>query len=651
MYVTSYTMRKSLLLLLLLPICFVIAAKADEHRADSLLQEAQRAPEKSKEQAVLYLRAARAIMSHRPETALLYARQGIAATGSNKWYETVADGYIVIGHTYNSLGRNDEIPAIADTIVFFSEKVSFKEGLYSAAILKGENMRKKARYDEALNLLLHAVHIAEGIEHKWYLGNAFHHLAILYTTLEDLPRARDYYLHALKIWQDIGSESGIQGTYGSLGILYRDRGMYDSALQYYRKAAAYPWATGDSSWIAFSCNDIGAAHSFLGNYDSSEYYLKTAIGIRERMNERHELPYTYNYLGENYERKKDLTNAEQYIRKAVHLSEELGNNKQTYQAYESLSDFFARNGRYDSAYRYAMIHKAYKDSFVTSMQRETIADLTTKYETEKKERIIQEQQLAITQKNILVIAISALLLIGTLSGYTFYRKKQAAQQAVMQQTVMQQQELAAKAVIVAEENERKRIAADLHDSVGQLMSAAKLNLSTLKSTLRFDSPAGEMSFDKAIALVDESCREVRTVSHHIMPNALLKAGLASAIRSFIDKIDQRIIQVQLYTEGFNERMDNSVESVLYRIIQECVNNVIRHSGAHKLDIALVKDGESISVTVEDNGRGFDTGKKDATAGIGMKNIRSRVEYLKGTVEWDSAPGKGTVVAIYIPAKG
>ena len=96
-------------------------------------------------------------------------------------------------------------------------------------------------------------------------------------------------------------------------------------------------------------------------------------------------------------------------------------------------------------------------------------------------------------------------------------------------------------------------------------------------------------------------------------------------------------------------MESNTEVVLYRVIQECVNNVIKHSGANHLDISLIKDEEGISATVEDNGKGFDTSKQETFEGIGLKNIISRIAYLKGTVEWESSPGKGTAVIIHIPA--
>jgi two-component system NarL family sensor kinase len=132
------------------------------------------------------------------------------------------------------------------------------------------------------------------------------------------------------------------------------------------------------------------------------------------------------------------------------------------------------------------------------------------------------------------------------------------------------------------------------------------------------------------------------------PNALLKSGLSSAVKEFIDKIDSRVLKVNLYSEGLNERLDSNIETVLYRVIQECVNNVIKHSGANELDISLIKDTDGIAATIEDNGKGFSVNEKGKTEGIGLKNISTRIEYLKGTVDFDSSPGKGTLVAIHVP---
>jgi signal transduction histidine kinase len=240
------------------------------------------------------------------------------------------------------------------------------------------------------------------------------------------------------------------------------------------------------------------------------------------------------------------------------------------------------------------------------------------------------------------------LLLGSLLGYSNYRRYKLKQQAHLQAEIMKQQDNATKAVIEAEEKERKRIAGELHDGVGQMMSAAKMNLSAMKSNLAFASADQKNNFEKIESLIDESCLEVRTVSHNMMPNALLKEGLAAAVRTFIDKIDKHVIKINLYTEGLNERIDSNIETVLYRVVQECVNNVIKHANASLLDISLIKDDDGISVTIEDDGKGFDTSGIAEFEGIGLKNIKSRIDFLKGTIEWNSAPGSGTLVAMHIP---
>ncbi|RZL15237.1 MAG: sensor histidine kinase, partial [Pedobacter sp.] len=149
-------------------------------------------------------------------------------------------------------------------------------------------------------------------------------------------------------------------------------------------------------------------------------------------------------------------------------------------------------------------------------------------------------------------------------------------------------------------------------------------------------------------IVCDSYDEMRAISHQMMPNALIKSGLASAVKEFLNKINKDIIKINLETIGLKDRLDEKTETVLYRVIQETVNNVIKHSGANRMDIIIINDDEGVTATVEDNGKGFDKSKVELKSGIGINNIYSRVEFLKGTVDIDTAPGKGTLVAIYIP---
>ncbi len=636
---------KKLVSILLLLLSLIIATNASP--IDSLKKELAKAGNDNKRKAMLYYKLGQNYSVVDVTKSIFYLRQSINHALESKDPYTIAIAYVSTAIIYEHAGRLEEMKPLLDSAKTYSQQSGNVRCLFTLQQAYSSYYRRKANYSEALSYAFDALKIAKGNNNDTLIYRALNNIGGIYVTNRDLTLAEEIYDEGIVYAKKLNDSSALSRLYNNMGIVNRELELYDKALEYYYKSLGISIALNDSSDISFLYNDIGAAYSKKGDVAKGEKYLKQSIDIRERMGEMHELAYTYNYLGENYERKNDLINAGLFIKKALSTAQKIGNNKQAYEAYESLSNFYARNKMYDSAYRYAILFKSFRDSIRQMDNEKNIAELTTQYETEKKEQKIREQQLQLKQRNYLLTGGGIALVLGTLLTLSAYKRNKLQQEAKLQKELMQHQELTTKAVLEAEEIERKRIAADLHDSVGQMMSAAKLNLNLAASDMDYASEVQKCAMEKAIALIDDSCKEVRTVSHNLMPNALLKSGLGKAINAFINKIDSHIIKITLYTEGLEERIDEKVEMVLYRVIQECVNNVIKHSDANRLDISLVKDADGISITLEDNGKGFDANNIDNYSGIGLKNIRSRIEYLKGTVEWDSAPGKGTVVTILV----
>jgi signal transduction histidine kinase len=183
-----------------------------------------------------------------------------------------------------------------------------------------------------------------------------------------------------------------------------------------------------------------------------------------------------------------------------------------------------------------------------------------------------------------------------------------------------------------------------------------MQLTSMGAKLNFKTEQERLEYEKVLSLISESADEIRSVSHQMMPNALLRLGLVSALQEFVQKINGSQLSVYLDVQGLDQRMDAEVETTLYRVIQESVNNVIKHAQASRLDIQLIRDDKELSVTIEDNGKGFDSKNPAYTVqrtpfgegGLGLKNLRSRIEYLNGTLDIESSVGKGTLVAIYLP---
>lgn len=480
------------------------------------------------------------------------------------------------------------------------------------------------------------------------LASAYNDIAKLYRKIGPYDRSHEFYDKALTIYTKLKDKTGIATIYNESGVLYEYEGKFDDAIRNYTRALEISKELNDETGIGYALSFIAGAYVQQNKFKEAETYNTRALQIREKLKDSFSIALTYTDFGSIYSAEKKFDKAEESLLSSNVIAQKLNYIDLIRNNYTELSNIASAKGDYKKALNYFQQASNLKDSIYKTETSKQIEELAARYEAAEKEKQIQQQQFEIAKRNYWIAGISGLLLLSGLLGYSYYRRSKLKQQARLQQEILKQQELATKAVIEAEEKERKRIAGDLHDGVGQMMSAARMNLSAIQSGLPFTTAEQKNSFEKVVRLIDESCREVRTVSHNMMPNVLTKTGLASAVKEFLDKIDKRIIKINFFSDGLDEKIDSNVETVLYRVIQECVNNTLKHAQATMLDISLVKDAEGISATIEDNGKGFDTSDATKFNGIGLKNIQSRIIYLKGTVEWDSIIGKGTVVTINIP---
>jgi signal transduction histidine kinase len=506
----------------------------------------------------------------------------------------------------------------------------------------------KANFDIALEKALAALKVFEQIHDASGVLKSKVLMSQVYQVKDDLKKAEAILQETLALFPKISDNKIKINALHTLANVYGMQGKYAAALTLDSAGLQLCEADFANFQKTHFYDNMANCYMYSNRYAESEKYFLLCIDIDSSFNNKKQMSDTYLNLGNLMLMQKKYAEAKHYLDHSIVLAAATGYKHGEYGAYLLLSDLYKATGSYEKAFESLQQSTAVKDKIINETTEGKIAELETVYQTEKKEQQLKLQQTEIRRKNSLLwgAAILGALLIFT--GFSFYRKRQIQNKMDLQAEVMKQQDMATKGIITAEENERKRIAADLHDGVGQMMSAAKMNLSAFENEIQFNNENQKISFEKVINLVDESCKEIRSVSHQMMPNALLKSGLASAVKEFLDKLDNRVLKVNLYTEGLNERLDSNVETVLYRVIQECVNNVIKHSGANSLDISLIKDEDGIAATIEDNGKGFDSKDRQKFEGIGLKNIASRIGYLKGTVDFDSTPGRGTLVAIHVP---
>ncbi len=477
------------------------------------------------------------------------------------------------------------------------------------------------------------------------LADVYRHMAILYTQQKAYKKAIEYDSNVLYYGQKQGRGVLTMLTYDQLGKLYEDDQNYRDALKNYKAAQDIRDSinmlqkTKDSIAVSYNLDLIGDVFGSMGQKNNTEQSLLNTIETKKSLNDTLAMAINYLNLGILYEGKRQYAKSISALQQCLQYARAINYTDLNNSALSELANVFEQAGDYRQALTYFKRHKALNNSITNENSSKSIAALQNKYETTQKENQILQQRFEISRRNYWVAGIAIILLLSLLLTYSWYRRSQ-----------LKQQNIATNAIIETEEKERKRIAQDLHDSVSQLMMAAKINLTVVGNETSFTSQEQQKRFEKAINLVDEGFREVRTISHNMMPQALLESGLALVIKQFVENIENDSIKINLFSKGFEEHFDGTIETILYRVLQECVNNILKHAKASRVDISLIKDETGISLTIEDNGIGFDTRQQLIDGGMGLKNIQNRINFLKGRLEFDSQPGKGTLVSIYIPVK-
>lgn len=633
-----------------LPVFIALPAQAQTKEIDSLYKLAQSASGSRKVR--LYMELATISRHNNPDTATFFANKAfeLAEKTGNAHDRMMA---------YYTLGRVSAVRGNSDlAIKYFNQslEIATKEQTDSVIGLSLNGIAtanwQLGKYAAALEDHFKALRIREKLQDARGIAISKINIGSVYQTQEKFPLAEKYISEGLETLKskNINDPALQMEAMHTLANNYGMQGKIKEAFALDEEGIAIAEKSNNEFLKAMFYDNMGNCYLYGTPPDYArafQYFTKT-LQIDSAFENKKQMSDSYSNLGDVFFKQNRYAEAIPYLNRGILLADESGFAQGKLRALSLLATAYRHIGQTDDAFRVLQQSMRVKDSLVNTTSEARIAELQTVYETEKKQQQINLQQEQLSKKNYIFAGTILTIILLTLLGVSGWRRYRLKNTALLQKEIMKQQELATQSIITAEENERQRIARDLHDGLGQMMSAAKMNLSAFESGMQFENKDQKLSFGRIIGLVDESCKEIRNISHKMMPNALLKNNLAIAIRDFTDKIEKNSLQIHLYTEGLDERLDSNLETVLYRIIQECVNNVIKHAGATTLDISVIKDKEEISATIEDNGKGFDIINKEKFEGIGLKNIQARVKYLKGTVEFHSTLGRGTLITINVP---
>ena len=585
-------------------------------------------------------------------------------------------------------------------MIALSKKIKFKWGLSTAYILALSYYKNDGKYEKALEygdsveLVIKNDTAADLRRNKAHLhtnrGN-------LYYNLGDYSKAIEDYLAAEKIFQIIKHKS-IANTYNGIANCYMSMGLQNKALDYSNKAIDAARQFDDKRQFASLMMNQATIFMNQGNYHAADSILNVVWPVVSKLDNDKSFNIFYFNKGDvEAFYKKDTLKALEYYNKSYQYAlknedvwqqcrsleallgfqfdlkhEDLkstldklndladSNNLDLFKetAYEKYSEWYRLQGDYKKAYEFQKKFKQVSDSLYSEDANEKIASMETRFRVSGKDneiKMLQDekniQQLSLRQKNIFnyIFAGSAIaLLIISFMSYRNYSHRKKLQQARIEELETEKKLTATEAVLKGEEQERTRLAKDLHDGLGGMLSGIKYSFQTMKGNLVM-TPDNAQAFERSMDMLDSSIKEMRRVAHNMMPEALVKFGLDTALKDFCNDINQSgALELTYQSIGLeNTAIEQTTAITLYRIVQELINNTMKHASAKTAIVQVTKTDENISITVEDDGKGFDPAILKQARGIGWSNIQSRVEYLKGKLDVQSEPGKGTSVLIEI----
>lgn len=449
-----------------------------------------------------------------------------------------------------------------------------------------------------------------------------------------------------------------------MGRVYQLKQDYEKALPYVEQALKGSIEIGDAEAELQSRLLITELFGNLGNVERVIQQGKYAINLEKEYDLASITPRVQCVIATNLYLDGQIDSSLSYALLALEgATDDLKHQERNH---ELLSKIYRTKRKYKSAYYHANKASDLKTQQYNQEKYALSNQIAVKYQTQEKEKEIQEleedNQLIdnkLTKRTRMLVILPFLFLLAAGAAYYMYQS-QRRKLAIKNLIAEQKAEIAKqkinelenslniknlKAVVKGQEAERTRIANDLHDSLGGMLSTLKLHYDTLQ--VDHKELSDDQDYNKIMDLIDEACKDVRDIARNLKPNALEKMGLNAALKDLINRYTIRgTMDISLHTNEIDGLLSEDARLHVYRIVQELLNNALKHANATEIDVQLNRNDEELFVMVEDNGRGFDL--DTAKRGLGLGNLNSRVNLLKGEMQIDSAPNRGTSVIVHIP---
>lgn len=607
----------------------------------------------------LYINLGQQYEGTEPSLAKYYYKKAEAVSKKINYPRGVAKFITNYTFVLNMQGRFDSSLALNLQSVEIARQLNDSLLLGKTLFNTGSSYRLLANYEMAAAYYEEGKKILDNIGDSAIVAKGNDILQLLYYNLEQYDKAIAYGESAAQYFRTAGDKLNLGAALVNLGVSYANKRNYKKALDIFKEAQTIGKTIGNAEMEAVSMLNTGDVYLNLGEYKYLKSYFSRALELYTKLGAKESMGTALRGMALHYMFAKDFQRAKEYgSRSLVLLGDQhlLAERKKTM---ETLSHIHFALHDINGAEKYLQMATVIADSVLSDKVRKNTLELEKKYESEKKQNRILKleaenkiQKFSIRQKltfNYILIGGAATLLIISLLSYRNYNQKKKIQQQRINELETEKQLTATEAVLKGEEQERTRLAKDLHDGLGGMLSGIKYSFNHMKENLIM-TPDNQQAFERSMNMLDDSIKEMRRVAHNMMPESLLRYGLHKTLQDYVADLNKNG-STQIVYQGLNietVKLDNTAAVTVYRIVQELINNTLKHAGAKNMLVQLLAGENGLVINAEDDGKGFDTKIIENTKeGIGWKNIKSRIEFLKGKLDVQSTSGKGTQVNIEI----
>lgn len=450
-------------------------------------------------------------------------------------------------------------------------------------------------------------------------SNVTLNMAQVYFELDSLRLARRYAEKSIDHIRNYSDTSEILWQYIMLGAIHQAEKKFEEARYFYHLALNNASIQGDDFILAMAYENLGLLFDDLGEKDSATFYLEEAI-------------------------------AKAYSSKDPEMIARIA---------QDLTGIYESRGDSLNAFQYLKVYTLFNDSLLNEKRIQSIIDAEKRYQAEAKAAQLEAQRIRLQQRKYTIFGLSLLLILLVIVSVLIIRNRNKSARLAKQKLRLKEAEIhkmirdqelkSMEAMMKGQDEERKRIARDLHDRLGSMLSTVKLHFSSVEEEIKLLQQKQKTAYDSALDMLDEAVDEVRKISHNLHSGAIAKFGLKTAVNQLIQAIQSaNSIRISFMDNGVDPELYQGIEVELYRIIQELLSNTLKHSGADEAIIQLNFSSGLITFSYEDNGKGMDTSRLSESDGLGMQSIESRVRKIGGTYSIDSRPGHGFTFFIEIP---